>query len=82
MRILITGNSGYVGSTLVGHLRRVMPTAEIIGYDAGFFAHCLTDAETLPVRTRPERPRIALSTSERLRVLAASAPPPPPAPDP
>lgn len=48
MRILITGNSGYVGSTLVGHLRRVMPTAEIIGYDAGFFAHCLTDAETLP----------------------------------
>jgi nucleoside-diphosphate-sugar epimerase len=54
MRILITGNSGYVGSTLVGHLRRVMPTAEIIGYDAGFFAHCLTDAEPLP-ETRLDR---------------------------
>jgi len=48
MRILITGNAGYVGSTLILHLRSVMPSAEIIGYDAGFFAHCLTDAETLP----------------------------------
>ena len=48
MRILITGNLGYVGSTLVQHLRSVAPRAEIIGYDAGFFAHCLTGAETLP----------------------------------
>ena len=48
MRILITGNSGYVGSVLVRHLRRVMPGAELIGCDSGFFAHCLTDAETLP----------------------------------
>jgi nucleoside-diphosphate-sugar epimerase len=48
MRILITGNLGYVGSTLVRHLRSVAPRAEIIGYDAGFFAHCLTRAETLP----------------------------------
>jgi nucleoside-diphosphate-sugar epimerase len=48
MRILITGNLGYVGSTLVRHLRSVAPRAEIIGYDAGFFAHCLTGAETLP----------------------------------
>src|SRR5271170_829576 len=48
MRILITGNLGYVGSRLVRHLRSVLPAAELIGYDAGFFAHCLTDAETLP----------------------------------
>ena len=48
MRVLITGNAGYVGSTLIRHLRSVMPSAEIIGYDAGFFAHCLTDAGTLP----------------------------------
>ncbi len=47
-RILITGNLGYVGARLVGHLRRVMPTAEIFGYDSGFFAHCLTGAEALP----------------------------------
>jgi nucleoside-diphosphate-sugar epimerase len=48
MRILITGNCGYVGSTLVRHLRQVMPAAEIIGYDAGWFAHCLTDVRVLP----------------------------------
>jgi len=48
MRILITGNMGYVGAGLVRHLRRVMPAAEIIGFDAGFFAHCLTNAELLP----------------------------------
>jgi nucleoside-diphosphate-sugar epimerase len=48
MRILITGNAGYVGSRLVRHLRSVLPAAELIGYDSGFFAHCLTDAETLP----------------------------------
>jgi len=29
-------------------LRRVMPTAEIFGYDSGYFAHCLTGAEALP----------------------------------
>ena len=48
MRILITGNLGYVGAMLVGHLRSVMPTAEIFGYDSGFFAHCLTGVEALP----------------------------------
>jgi nucleoside-diphosphate-sugar epimerase len=48
MRILITGNSGYVGSTLVRHLRGVMPAAELIGYDTGLFAHCLTGAKILP----------------------------------
>ena len=48
MRILITGNLGYVGAGLVRHLQRVMPAAELIGFDAGFFAHCLTNAELLP----------------------------------
>lgn len=50
MRILITGNLGYVGSMLVRHLHSVMPQAELIGYDSGFFAHCLTAAQTLPER--------------------------------
>lgn len=48
MRILITGNLGYVGSVLVGHLRRVFPDAELVGLDTGFFATCLTDHNACP----------------------------------
>lgn len=47
-RILITGNMGYVGPGVVQHLRRQFPQAELIGYDMGFFAHCLTGAPRLP----------------------------------
>ncbi len=49
MRVLITGNMGYVGPVLVRHLRNVMPLAYIAGFDSGFFAHCLTSHE-LPER--------------------------------
>ena len=45
MRILITGNMGYVGPMVVRHLRRAAPSAYIAGYDSGFFAHCLTNDE-------------------------------------
>jgi nucleoside-diphosphate-sugar epimerase len=48
MRILITGNMGYVGSVVVRHLRAAMPEARLIGYDAAFFGHCLTTAGPLP----------------------------------
>lgn len=48
MRILITGNMGYVGPVLVRHLRARFPQSEIIGFDSGFFAHCLTNAASLP----------------------------------
>ncbi len=48
MRILITGNMGYVGSYLVHHLRSVFSDLTIIGYDMGYFAHCLTRADCLP----------------------------------
>lgn len=50
MRILISGNMGYVGSVLTRHLRRRFPDAEIIGFDSGLFAHCLTSAPDLPER--------------------------------
>ncbi len=50
MRILITGNLGYVGAVLVRHLRRVFPDALLVGYDSGFFAHCLTNAQEYPER--------------------------------
>jgi nucleoside-diphosphate-sugar epimerase len=48
VRVLITGNMGYIGPVLVRHLRRTMPSAHLIGYDAGFFAHCLVNGDSLP----------------------------------
>lgn len=48
MRVLITGNMGYVGPVLTRYLRGAAPDMEIIGYDAGFFAHSLVGAEHLP----------------------------------
>lgn len=48
MRILITGNMGYVGPVLARHLRQHDPKVELIGFDSSFFAHCLTAATVLP----------------------------------
>jgi UDP-glucose 4-epimerase len=48
MKILITGNMGYVGPLVVRRLRRRFPDAELIGFDNAYFAHCLTGAATLP----------------------------------
>lgn len=48
MRILVTGNMGYIGPVLVSALRNSFEDVSIIGYDAGFFAHCLTSATALP----------------------------------
>lgn len=48
MKILVTGNLGYVGPTLAQHLRTALPQAELHGYDSGYFAHCLTGAPVLP----------------------------------
>src|SRR5947209_17072752 len=48
MRILITGNMGYVGPVLARHLRQQNPKVELIGFDSSFFAHCLTAATVLP----------------------------------
>ena len=42
MRILITGNMGYVGPVVVRHLRGVFPNAQLLGLDLGLFAHNLT----------------------------------------
>ncbi|SHF42974.1 Nucleoside-diphosphate-sugar epimerase [Mariniphaga anaerophila] len=48
MKILITGNMGYVGPGVVSQLRESYPDAELIGFDTGFFAHCLTNSPFLP----------------------------------
>jgi nucleoside-diphosphate-sugar epimerase len=47
-RILITGAMGYVGPTLIRHLRNQFPDSKLIGFDSGFFAHNLTGAKRLP----------------------------------
>ena len=48
MKILIVGNLGYVGPALVRQLRKTHSTGTLIGYDIGYFAHCLTNASPLP----------------------------------
>ena len=48
MKILITGNMGYIGPCVAEQLRRAYPNAALIGYDMGYFAHCLTGAAALP----------------------------------
>ena len=48
MRILITGNMGYVGPVLTRFLRDRLPDAELIGFDTAFFGHSLTGAGLLP----------------------------------
>lgn len=48
MKILVTGNMGYVGSELVKALHQALPVASLVGFDAGYFAHCLTAAGRLP----------------------------------
>lgn len=48
MKILITGNMGYVGPGVVQRLRQSYPQATLVGLDTGYFAHCLTNAAMLP----------------------------------
>ena len=48
MKILITGNMGYIGPVLYREIRSSFPQAEIWGFDNGYFAHCLTNAGHLP----------------------------------
>jgi len=48
MKILVTGNAGYIGPVLVKHLKNSRKNLEIIGYDQGYFTHCLTDTPYLP----------------------------------
>lgn len=48
MHVLFTGNMGYVGPVVVGHFRKHFPEARLVGFDAGYFAHCLTTTDPLP----------------------------------
>jgi nucleoside-diphosphate-sugar epimerase len=55
MKILITGNLGYVGPIVARHLRREHPGARLIGYDSAFFALSTTGALVLPERALDEQ---------------------------
>jgi len=48
MKIVITGNMGYVGPRLLEQLRASIPGAVLIGIDTGYFAHCLTGVTVFP----------------------------------
>ncbi len=48
MKILIAGNLGYIGPSVTNHLRKTYPDAELIGFDIGYFAHCLSNAMFSP----------------------------------
>jgi nucleoside-diphosphate-sugar epimerase len=50
-KILVTGNMGYVGPSVVGRLHQSHPDASLIGLDAGYFAHCLTGCSAMPERS-------------------------------
>jgi UDP-glucose 4-epimerase len=50
MKVLITGNMGYVGAAVSRELRASHPDWVIDGFDLGYFAHCLTGTDELPER--------------------------------
>lgn len=50
MKIVVFGNMGYVGPCVVEQLRGSYPDATLVGYDAAYFASCLTNASYLPER--------------------------------
>jgi nucleoside-diphosphate-sugar epimerase len=48
MKIIIAGNLGYIGPSVTNQLRKTYPDAELIGFDIGYFTHCLSNASFIP----------------------------------
>ena len=48
MQILVTGNMGYIGPCVIQRLRTSYPDVTLVGFDTGYFANCLTNAQILP----------------------------------
>ena len=48
MKIIILGNLGYIGPSVTRQFRSSFPDAELIGFDIGYFAHCLSHPSHLP----------------------------------
>lgn len=50
MKVLVTGNMGYIGPDVCSEIRKNSQDADILGFDSGYFAHCLTNASEFPER--------------------------------
>jgi nucleoside-diphosphate-sugar epimerase len=50
LKVLVTGNMGYVGPEVAKYLRSRHPNATLHGFDNAYFAHCLTGSAVLPER--------------------------------
>ena len=48
MKILITGNMGYIGPSVINRLRTSYPDSTLVGFDIGYFGNCITSIEVLP----------------------------------
>jgi nucleoside-diphosphate-sugar epimerase len=48
MKILITGNMGYIGPVVTRHFRSTLPEAELVGIDTGYFGNCINASDVLP----------------------------------
>jgi nucleoside-diphosphate-sugar epimerase len=55
LKILITGNMGYVGPEVAKYLRARRSNATLHGFDNAYFAHCLTGAPVVPERYLDEQ---------------------------
>jgi UDP-glucose 4-epimerase len=55
LKVLITGNLGYVGPAVARYLRARRPNATLHGFDNAYFAHCLTGVTVLPERFLDEQ---------------------------
>jgi nucleoside-diphosphate-sugar epimerase len=48
MKILVTGNMGYVGPSVIRQLRSSYPDGTLVGLDIGYFGNCITSVDILP----------------------------------
>jgi len=48
MKILITGNMGYIGPSVINQLRVSYPESSLVGFDIGYFGNCITSTDVLP----------------------------------
>jgi nucleoside-diphosphate-sugar epimerase len=48
MKILVTGNMGYIGPLVINQLRTSHPDSTLVGFDIGYFGNSITSTDVLP----------------------------------